>query len=175
MTSAEITSNVIATISLVVAVGSAIYAALAYRLAMRQDKRKNPALTFIDVNGYVSYENGRDIAISAVIANQSDSDNAITRAELRVVLSRADAEWSVRLVFDPNVLSFRSLKGNALVIPTRMQAHDTVAGWLFFHMAESVLGDARVERYIVEITDSHSMMKTFEPSLLQDFRAGADV
>jgi hypothetical protein len=175
MTTAEITANVISAAALIVSIGSVVFALLAYRLALRQDSRRNPALTITDITGYVSYEGGRDIAISAVVANQSDSDNAIARVELRVALSRTNADWPVRLPLNPSIECFRTLHANVLTVPTRLQAHDTVSGWLFFHLEERVLGDARVESYIVEITDSHGVVTTFEPILLRDFRAANNV
>ncbi len=175
MTAAEVAANALSVASLLVAIGSAIFAFLAYRLALRQDSRRVPALTITDITGYVSYEDGRDIAISAVVANQSDSDNAIARVELRVALSRANADSHVRLPLNPDIECFRALRDNTLRVPTRLLAHDTVSGWLFFHLSDRVLGDARVERYVVEITDSHGAVKTFEPILLQDFKAADSV
>jgi hypothetical protein len=151
-----------AILAIIISIFSLKYSRESLTLAKNQDRRKHPKLSakFIGGNYCLDTSTGiRSYNIQISISNQSDSDNAVTRAELYVKYRlHGDTEMTVRLP--------QSDGTGQLELPMRISAHDTASGWCRFSMAPEIFSRNRIERYMVELTDTHNGLVSVEPLLL---------
>jgi hypothetical protein len=141
-----------AIIAIVISIKSLVYARESLTLAKMQDERKAPKLQVAFVGGDYTVDEktgARTYHVQLSICNLSDSDNAVTRAELRLKYRLHEgADMIVRL---------QQLNcGDELQLPIRISAHDAVVGWCRFLVAPEIVRETTVESYTVELTDTHN-------------------
>ena len=151
----NIASLAVAVIALLLSFCSFIVSFRAFRLAQRQDNRRQPSLVSSLLNGYVQFlEETRVYAFLLSISNISDSNNALAKIELHVGYER-----STGTLVTAHIPASQS-RGDALAklsdfvtlpTPARLDAHQTLTGWVIFRVSEEILKDARIEGYSVVI------------------------
>ncbi len=160
----DIATATAAIIAIFLSVFSLYYARASVALAKAQDLRRAPKLSAEFIRGdYITnpIDGSRRYQLEVSIGNLSDSDNAITRAELCLTyLMGGSAEMTLRVG--------QADGDDRLRLPTRIAAHETVAGRLEFRVTGDVIKGNRIEAYRVELTDTHGEIVAFEPLLLSE-------
>lgn len=135
----------------------------ALRLAKSQDARRTPKITIYLTDALRRFEGPLQVfSFHVRISNPSDSNNAVARAELQVsyVLSN---ECSILLKLQHNLTyAVRSTNGKALQLPLKIEAHQTVAGWLNFALDSAVVGKGTVDSHNIILEDSHGITTTYD-------------
>jgi len=162
----DIVTATTAIVAIFLSIFSLYYARASLSLAKAQDIRRAPKLSAEFIRGdYITnpLDGSRRYQLEVSIGNLSDSDNAITRAELRLTyLLGGSAEMTLRVGQTENDSDDR------LRLPKRIAAHETVAGRLEFSVTGDVIKGNRIEAYRVELTDTHGEIVAFEPLLLSE-------
>jgi hypothetical protein len=165
----------IALIALTVSFCSFLVSLKAFRLSQKQEARKKPILVPSILNSYVQYleiEKARVYAFLLSISNPSDSNNALAKAELHITYeTSAQALVTAQI---PSSLTigeaYAELQDFSLLsMPTRLDAHQTLTGWIVFRVVEEILSDAIVDGYKVALFDSHQTQTDVEPIMIQEY------
>ena len=145
----------------------------ALRLAEQQEARRRPVLVLYLHRGYLRRtEEERVYAFMLSVSNPSDSNNAIAQIDLRIEY-RAPSNF-LAAVNVPAVPQDDEMLGgdnnhSRLEIPIRVDAHHTVAGWVFFRVKTALLVDCSIDTYIILTTDSHGERVSIETALVREF------
>ncbi|MBJ6750974.1 hypothetical protein [Geomonas anaerohicana] len=170
---AEVASAGAAWLALLLSVFSILAAWKALRISERQEERRKPLLVPYLQDGYIRRE-GESIfyAFLLSVSNPTDSDNAVAVADLHItyitkgnVLMTIKVPWynkGAKGFHDENIsISF--------TIPQRLDAHQTVTGWLFFQVEKLLIRGYTIEEYRIVLTDSHGMRAQLEPILIREY------
>lgn len=150
----------------------------ALRLAEQQEARRQPVLVLYLLRGYLRRANEERIyAFLLSVSNPSDSNNAIAQIDLRIEYRTASNFFAA--VDVPTVSQDDEMFGGdnhaRLEIPIHVDAHHTVAGWVFFRVQRALLEDRSVDTYVIVATDSHGERVSIETALLQEFVHEAEI
>ena len=175
-------ANLIALASIVVACAAAVYARSsaqsakrAYNLALEQNARRDPRLTLYQSDALSLNSLGSvKVAISVTIANPTDIDNSVARAELAVSYHRSDGRTTV--------INIPAATDSAELLPgvsdifchtINVPSHQVVAGWFVFELPKMILHDCTIDSYSLSVEDSHQR-STALPNLLvrESFASG---
>jgi hypothetical protein len=162
-------------IALIVSFCSFLVSLKAFRLSQKQDARKRPVLVPSILNGYLQFsetEKSRVYAFLLSISNPSDSNNALARAELHITYNTpTQALVIAQIPSSPTrgeaYAEFRDF--SVLSTPTRLDAHQTLTGWMIFQVAEAILSGAVVDGYTIALFDSHQTQTNVEPIMVQEY------
>jgi hypothetical protein len=144
----------------------------ALRLAEQQETRSRPVLVLYLVRGYFRRE-GEDRICKFLlsVSNLSDSDNAVAQIDLRIEY-RTTSNF-LAAVNVPGVSLDDEIFGQDnhphLEIPIRVDAHQTVKGWVLFRVKKALLENCTVDTYVIVATDSHGERASIETVLVQEF------
>jgi len=141
------------------------------KLAEQQDLRCRPNLVLYLVDGHCKFkETSRVLAFSMSVSNPSDADNSIALVELQVdYTTPSDVRMAVKIPLAGNLAAqFGSTGLTILVPPVRIDAHQTLAGWVMFEVNNSLLGESRVDSYSLLITDSHGATAKIEHAIVRE-------
>lgn len=160
----EIATAIAALSALIVSIFSIFYARESLLLSKAQDFRKNPKLTGKFLQGLYTKDEisgGRIYRFEFSVSNQSDSDNTLVSAELRLRYRLQDGtEMTARL---------RQMSGEEqLRLPMRIVAHETVAGWCHFQVPSAIVAGNMIDQYLVELTDTHEQIDSVSPLILSE-------
>lgn len=160
----DIATAIAAVIALVLSIFSIYYARASLSLSKEQDRRRHPRLTSRFLQGYYTADTtggARVYRIEISVNNQSDSDNALVQAELRLTYRLNDGtEMTARL---------RQMGGDGqLRLPMRISAHEAVAGWCHFRVPSAIVTGNMIDQYVVELTDTHDQMASVTPLILSE-------
>ena len=146
----------------------------AIRLAEQQELRRRPVLLLYLVDGYVhrhSADDSRFYAFLISISNRSDADNAIARLDLRISY-RTSANFCAAVDIPAGATQAAPFggQGQATVrVPLRIDAHQTMTGWVHFEIKNALLRDCNVDYYTILVTDTHGERSAVEASLVREF------
>lgn len=145
------------------------------RLAVEQEKRRAPHLLPSLVHGFFKNDEsdgGRVYAFLLTVRNPSDSNNAISEADLAITyLTQDRVQLTVKLrANESKAVNFVKGQGEALTVPVSIPAHNTVSGWLHFHMPAPMLVGMEIEAYRLILTDTHRETTDVAPILVQEYR-----
>lgn len=175
------TATWIAIISAVIALASAWYAARSAKLgqqslelALQQEKRQRPNLKLYLVDGHVvrfRSQHFRVYAFHTRISNDSDADNSLADLVLMVEHSRSENLRSSLIVsHDQNLATYlNALKNVPLQVPSKIGAHETLAGYALFRVQDDLLSSSSVEAYLLKAIDSHGIESAIEPILVNEY------
>lgn len=145
------------------------------RLTLTQEERRLPRLIPTLVHGY--YQDGKDnrgraYAFHVTVTNPTDSNNAITTAELSITYLTVDrVQMTMKLrANEPAAKSFVKDQEESLAIPTAISAHNAVSGWLRFHIPAAMLANRDIEAYRLTLIDPHGETANVDPILVQEYR-----
>ncbi len=150
----------------------------ALRLAEQQEERRRPILALYIQGAYLRrVDEDRIYMFLLSVSNPSDSNNAIARIDLRIEYRTASNFLAA--VDVPSVSQDDEMFGgdshSRLEIPIRVDAHHTVAGWVFFRVKKALLEDCTVDTYVIVATDSHGGRASIETALVQEFVHEAEI
>jgi hypothetical protein len=134
-------------------------------ISERDEQRRQPKLQLYLARSYVRSRDGSDLYCFLVsISNPTDIDNAVARSELRAALQGQDnREVVYRIAHNPELAEGGSagegLGNGALSIPLRIDAHQTVTGWLLFELKSD---SALVNSLWIMLDDSHGVTTASE-------------
>lgn len=150
----------------------------ALRLAEQQEARSRPVLVIYLKNGYLRRaKEDRIYMFLLSVSNPSDSNNAIAQIDLRIKYRTASnflAVVDVLCVFLDDAMLGQD-KHTSLKIPIRVDAHQTVAGWVFFRVNKALLEDCTVDTYAIVATDSHGKRESIEAALVQEIMLETEI
>jgi hypothetical protein len=144
-------SNVVAWLALLVAISGNRISRRALALAAEKASREMPRLVVYLADGLsLTRGNHREVRLIVSVSNPSDSDNSIARADLVIThvvagstLTRTIIEASTATSDHPD-----------LRLPTRIPAHDTVAGQLTFRVPTELVRVGEIRQYALELADA---------------------
>jgi hypothetical protein len=176
MTSADLAA-ILSAIAAWLALAFSIYGVYAARKALRiseiQEERQKPDLVpYLVQSSYCFDEDDKNriYAFLISISNRSDSNNAIARADLTITYETSShALMSVKIDTDVSVgSSFPVDTDVPFRLPVRIDAHQTLSGWLFFRADRSIFhGHDIVGRRIV-FSDTHGVEQALEIYLVKE-------
>lgn len=145
------------------------------QLAKAQELRRLPKLTLNLVHGQFQDgvgDDGRLYAFKFIINNRMDNKNAIATASLLIsYLTEERLQMKMKFVsVDAPVLGFLVPSEQALAIPIEIDAHNTVAGWVYFRVPAAMLKGQTIEDYVLSFTDTHGKTYTLNETFLQEVR-----
>lgn len=163
-------SALVALVSALYTVSMAKSARKAYELAARQDSRREPRLAvYLSDAQSLKPADRFEIAISITVANPTDIDNSVTRAELGVTYHRLDgrpitARLSPSADSDTRTLAMQ----RTLDIPASISSHQSMAGWLRFELPDMLVVDCVIDNYSLLLEDSHQRSTTIDSLFVRE-------
>jgi len=161
-----------ALVSAIFAVISFIYSRRALVISERQEARKLPELLIYLADGYIrTRARSRIIGFSISVSNRSDADNSIAMIELQVDYTSSEgARMTVRLPCRVELAREFSREAlSALAAPLRIDAHQTVSGWVFFELTAGLFGKVNVDTYTILLTDAHQSITRKDQPIVSEF------
>ncbi len=106
------------------------------------------------------------------VSNPTDINNAIARAELQInyILS-SSTKITFRLQHDEKAPGQEMIE-SVLSVPTKIDAHQTVAGWLTFVLDPARVGKGTVDSHDILLEDSHGITTTYPNISVQSWIDG---
>jgi hypothetical protein len=170
----------------VVALGISLYSAYSARrsrqislrslsLSEEQEKRRQPRFGIYLSDGYRRYLPDKQIfGFRVSVRNPTDSNNAISMAELRVTyLINEKVKATCRIPHDPSLSkignSTEKETGAAFLIPSRIDARQTAVGWMYFAFENSALGGKTIDSHTILLEDSHGICTESEPIAVKEW------
>lgn len=170
----------------VVATGIAAWIALflsgfnawqAYRsrkLAERQEERKRMDLILHYEDAHVRLRSNhadRIFAFRLRIDNPADTDNAVASARLRLrCKKRDDSQEEIFVCLEPESADDSHSLGTDLKLPVRVDAHQTVVGWVSFQLTDATIEGHVIDTYTLIIMDTNNAESTVQPILVKELR-----
>jgi hypothetical protein len=172
---AAIASAIAAWVAALLAYSGARASKRALIIVERQEQRRQPVLVPYLVEGYVRFvDDGQRFRLYAFllsISNPSDADNGIAQLDLHVTYTTAKG-LRMTLKVPANAIfaaAFIGSDSRSLSVPIRIDAHQTIAGWNYFRIDESLLESASIDGYTLVATDSHGYQVSVEPIIGREF------
>jgi len=144
-------------------------AARALAISERQEKRRQPKLGIYLANGYRRIVPERQVfGVLVSVTNPTDTNNSVARAELQITyLLENDVEAVCRLQHNPtlaeNATNDDPQAATVLALPVRIDAHQTVSGWLLFSLENDLIGKGSIDGQWLILEDTHGVeIKTGE-------------
>jgi hypothetical protein len=143
------------------------------RLSEQQEERRHPHLVPYLIDGYVKFvahENLRVYGFSLSISNRSDVDDSVAQIELQLTYKAPSGiSIAVKAGHDTNLNNvFAGGDMATLPIPLRIDAHQTIAGWVCFGIKEQLFSGSAVDKFTIIVTDSHNIVSTVEPIIVRE-------
>jgi hypothetical protein len=120
-------------------------------------------------NGYRQLTaNGQLFGFLVSVANPTDINNSIARAELQITyLLDKDVKTICRLqhnrAFGENAAHNALQAATILSLPMRIDAHQTVSGWFLFALDNEVIGKGSVDSHRLILEDTHNVSTSSDP------------
>ena len=168
----EIITRVAAWLALLLSLFGIIISLRALRIQEQQEDRRKPFLVPYLQDGYVGYiSDGRVYAFLLSVSNPADSDNSVASLDLRLTYKKQSSyQMNIKVRSDSTLDKFfLGSSGHSLLTPSRVDAHQTVSGWVFFMVEESILKGTIVEGHTILIIDAHGIVTQIEPILIREF------
>lgn len=169
-----VSSAVAAWVAALFAYSTARTSKRSFQLTELQEKRRKPKLIpYLSsayykpapLNRYSVY------AFSISVSNPSDIDNAIAFLELQVTYTIPEGtKMTLKVPHDPKLSTiFSDIEHVHFAIPESIGAHQTIAGWVFFKIDNTLITDFDIDSYKLVITDSHDISTHLEPIVVREF------
>ncbi len=142
-----------------------------YGIAKAQQEGRQPHIVPYLVDGYVRrITNGRVYAFSLSVSNKSDNDNSLSRLELVISYRKGiNPPSNIALLHDADLtMHLPDSTVKAFSIPALLPAHQTAAGSALFELPDTILKGASIERYLITLTDTHDLISSVEPIIIQE-------
>lgn len=155
----------ISVLSLAVAIWAALNSTRSRNVATRalaiseqQEQRRQPRLEINILDCYrQSFTSHQLFAFLVSITNPSDVNNSISLAELQLgYVMDGGIKMKCRMPHDakPSILPGTDSSA-AIAVPSRIDAHQTTKGWLYFVIDNGLLNGRTVEGQTILVVDTH--------------------
>ena len=110
-------------------------------------------------------------AFQLTVRNPSDSNNAISEADLAITYLTKDRIQMVAKIRANELNSSSFVHGdyNLINVPISISANDTVSGWLQFHIPEVMLSGNEIESLQIILRDTHGDTTSVEPIVVPEY------
>lgn len=142
--------------------------ARALAISERQEKRREPQIGIYLANGYRRRTLKQQLfGFLVSISNPTDINNSVARAELQLTcVLKNDAKTIYRLQHNPGVGKETMQTASAATVftlPQRVDAHQTVSGWLLFALDNDLLRNMTVDSHSLILEDTHGVSANTDP------------
>lgn len=163
--------------ALAISFWSLFYARAAKNLADRQELRRVPKLVPALGQSFVHSRpatRDRVYAFYVSVRNPTDTDNSVSSVDLHVTYIGDESAITTVKIRSEKGDADKFLHESAILFapPLRVAAHNTVAGWCYFKIANALLAGRAIERLELIVTDSHQEQARVEPILIQEYQDG---
>jgi hypothetical protein len=172
---AAIASPVAAWVALALSIFNLRTARLALRISEAQESRRKPSITSYLKDAYITVgekPKARVYAVLVSLSNKSDNDNGIASAALHLTYEKkGGVEFTIKVSpanEAPNVFFDKSAKH--LQVPFRIDAHQTISGWVFFAVDDAILESACIKATRFAFTDTHENEAVVESLNVREYR-----
>lgn len=149
----------------------------ALAISESQEKRRQPRLGIYLSNGYRRLTPKRQLfGFLVSVSNPTDINNSIARAELQITyLLENDVEAVCRLQHNP-ALGGSTSSGDAVPsatvfsLPLRIDAHQTVSGWLFFALDNDLIGKGTIDSHRLILEDTHGVSTDMAEIMVREWK-----
>jgi hypothetical protein len=142
----------------------------AFELSEQQEKRRQPRIEIHFVDGFRKRLAEKDLfGFFIRVTNRSDTNNTISVAELQITYlldGRIRASCRIPQAVKPEV-SGSPLK-NQLVAPLRIDAHQSIEGWVNFAVDRTILNGKTVDTQKLLLLDSNGICQEVEPIVIKN-------
>jgi hypothetical protein len=149
-------------------------AARALAISENQEKRRQPRLgIYLVMNGLRRLVPKRQLfGFIVSVSNPTDIDNSVARAELKITYRMENGVSGVCRIqhnsaLEANVGSDAKRAACVLSLPLRIDAHQTVSGWLLFALDDDVIGKATVDSHSLILEDTHGVSTETDPIMVR--------
>lgn len=145
------------------------------QLAKAQEKRRTPNLVLSSIYGQFQDGQGRKgrlYAFNLLVKNRADNSNSIAKASLSITFL-TENRLQMKMIFLAIETPEQELlmpNERALPVPIEIDAHNSVAGWIYFHVPAEMLKGNIIEKYVISLTDTHDQIFLLEETFLQEVR-----
>ena len=110
-------------------------------------------------------------AFQLTVRNPSDSNNTISEADLAITyLTKDRIQMTTKIRANvQETFSFVHGNYNLLNVPESIPAHDTISGWLQFHIPEVILSGNEIESLQLILRDTHGDTTSIEPIVVPEY------
>jgi hypothetical protein len=147
----------------------------ALSISENQEQRRQPRLGIYMAEGYRRYLKDKQLfGFLVSVSNPTDINNALVQAELQVTYFLDDEIKAVCRVPHTSALAeiaagAATLPANVFSLPSRIDAHQTVAGWLVFSLSNNLISGKTIDAHRIILEDSHGAPTETEPVLIRDW------
>ena len=170
------TEIIVAIVSALAAIASAIYAWWGTRIARRalkiselDHKERHAELTAYLIEGRICDDSDGTTTVSFAcsVANTASAPLSITRADLHIHAFDRTGKTS-EIILQPSAKGIPTLwQSPALELPLNLGARNTVSGWLGYRLPAHVVQNLLIDKYEVALLSSNGERATFESHLLK--------
>ena len=171
---ANVATAAAAWIALVLSLLGLLVSWRAIRLAENQERRRRPVLVPYLLDGFVQSRRdprARVFGFLLSVSNPADSDNAVAGVDLHLTYTTTTCQQMTIKVRANTTLgnSFGKRIGSTMTTPVRLDAHQTISGWVFFLVDEAILEGAVVDAYSVQLTDTQGDHAVVQPIIVREY------
>jgi hypothetical protein len=139
------------------------------RLAEKQELRRRPTLVSYLADGYSEAKDDRRIlGFSVSISNPSDTNNSIAQIELALSYTTSTGVFMTMKIPSSGLASTTVGNVKMLEPPVKVDAHQSVAGWVFFEIKNELIKGCRLDNYILQFQDSHGDVNSLEQVIMRE-------
>jgi hypothetical protein len=157
-------------LSLAISFRSSRNAARALAISERQEERRHPKL-HIHVNKGIRLrlQSMQLFGFQVSIKNPTDINNCVARAELEVNFALETKTTMILRIQHDSDLKVAIKSDSSLVLPLRIEAHQTVSGLLLFAIDNAVGGTGTVDSHCLLLEDTHGLSMKSEPIIVKEW------
>jgi hypothetical protein len=152
-----------------------LFAARALSISEAQEQRRRPQLGIYQADGYRRHLPNRQLfGFLVSVSNPTDTNNSVVQAELQVTYPLdGGIEAICRVPHNRGLAETGSgpseRAANVFSFPARIDAHQTVAGWLMFSIDHTLIKGRTIDSHRIILEDSHGETAETEPILVRDW------
>lgn len=157
------------------AVRSRGIAARALQISEGQDQRRQPKLGIYLINGYRRLVPNRQLfGFLVSVSNPTDINNSVVRVELQITYTMKDDVSAVlRIQHNAALGAIESTVSEPTAsvpsLPLRIEAHQTVSGWLLFSLDNDAIRSGTVDAHILILEDTHGLSTKTDPIMVREW------
>lgn len=172
-------SAAVAALSLLVTILFGLYnrgvAKAALEISRRQEARRGSRLDLY-VNETASWRSAgtpdRLLGVNVQVANPTDRETSVTRAELHLTYSVEGRLTAVKVPSNSEPPpELRPTRVEPLALPLRLAANEATSGWFLFLVPGGVVAGRAVDRYDIVLRDLHDIEQSLQVTVFREAQA----
>ncbi len=154
-------------------------AARALAISEKQEMRRQPQLGIYFFNGYRRLVPKRQLfGFLVSVSNPTDINNSVARAELQITYSTENDMSAVLRIqhnaalgadIGSNTVSEESASVTVLSMPLRIDAHQTVSGWLLFALDNDAIHMGTIDAHSLILEDTHGVSTETDSIMVREW------